>query len=674
MQLPYTVDAVLAILQLAAAGALLFVVVPWLVFDPHSTRPFGPRLFDHVAVGVVAAGLLVPVLSALRVLDGVSLMVSVAVLALAAARRRGVAVRTALVAAWRRAGTTLLDRFEGSGRRRVPKLTWPRLDPGPGRRAVLAGGLALGAVIAWLALGDAVAHPGPDVPGHGARVLRIENLGLRRPFADGVHHMGIESVLGAIGRVVTIDTPMLVRLAPGLALVALAGGVVWSGWRITGRGGAGLVGGAVVALATQAPWWPLGTPTADVLTIAGAAAFVAPAIAVAIEGRAAYLGVTVAAAALLHPLVGGVVAVAIVAGWAVAAAMGEGRRWRIPVAAVAGAATGWLPILLGLAMGEPWNDGPFGVEAALGPAFHGITGLPPDLQRPHLLLIAALVAALLLVLAPGRVGTRPRASILGGALVVLVVLVQPYRVGVVDPLAPSVAAMAASPAIALAVAALARAVSRRPAVLLAMAAAIALASLPLPDAIERYERADQIAARVRDIGAANSPFRWTVVAEPAALTLVPSDGFFVDAPTFLASYDPTTWRFDPGHPELALPTRHVYVFVPTGVAETPVANQTVSSDALLGFDDLTSGAGAGTSARALAEWVERYRLLHDDIRVAWSDDDLVVFHIERSEDEEREIIRAFELEREAERDGATRCRAVGDFLLFPTPRSFEVCA
>ncbi|HEX4905839.1 MAG TPA: hypothetical protein VFU93_10330 [Acidimicrobiales bacterium] len=680
MPFSYPIDATLAAIQLTLGAVLLFVVMPWLVFAPHTRHPFGRRMPEHAAAGVVVAGLLVPALAMLRLLDAVSLLASVGLLGVVAARRRGVEVRRGLRRTWRRMASVALDRFE-SGRPSITRPSWRRLDPGPGRRAVLAGGIALGGLVVWQSIAEALVHAGPDLPGHGVRVLRLERLALRDAFADGVHHSGLESVLSAIGRVVTVDTPLLVRLAPGLVSIALVAGVVWSGWRLTDRAAAGLVSGAVVALAGRAAWWPIDqAPSSDALAVSAACAFAAPALAVAVDvwrGRTSVpaIGVVLAAASLLHPVIGALLALAIIVGWVVAAAIGPRTLSSVPLAAAIGAAVGWLPIVAGLAVGEPWNAGPFGIEAALGPAFRAVTGVPPDVDRPHLLLLGALVAAFVVVVVPHRLhSTGSGLRIFGGAVIALVAALQLYRIGVDDPTAPGVAGAAGTAALALVAAVVVTAASDRTVVLLGVAALVGAASLPLPNAIDDEARRDEIASRIRTIDSTSAPLRWTVVAEPAALTLVPEGGFFIDAGTFLDSYDAAAWRFDPERPSLSVPTRHVYLFVSTAAADDTVANETGGATDILGFDDLTSGGAAGDESSALAAWVAEYDEGHDDLRVAYRDDDLTVFHIERSREEEERATRLAERRREERRRTATRCRATGDHLVFPTPRAFEECS
>lgn len=669
----YFLDAATAVAQVVVVGAVLFVVVPWLALEPRSRRPFGPRLTDHAAAAVVAVGLLVPLLSLLDLFDGASLAAAVAAIALAAAHRRGDRPREALRRVWRRATAAALDLAEGARARRRRVEPWRAVAAWTGgRRMVLLGAVALAAVVLWVELAEAVVHAGPDLAGHGVRVQRLNALALNRPFGDGVHHLGIESVLAALRRVVSVDAPLLVRLAPGLEGVALVVGVVWAGWRVTDRAAAGLVGGAFVALAAHAPWWPLAREaTSDTLAIGAAAVFVAPALAAAFDARRGRSGpwpvaLHVAAVALLHPLVGALVAGALLAGWLVTSAVDRSADRRLALGIVVGAGTGWLPIGLGLAAGEPLTRGPFGIEAAIGPAFREITRLPPDVGRPHLLLVAALAVAVLGVVR----GPAPM-RLLGGAALVLVTAVQPYRLGIDDPLAPGIGAIVATGALGLGVAAVVRLLPLRPVALVTIAVAIALASLPLPDAVSARERKDDLAGRIREIDRRHPPFGWTVVAEPAALTQVPADGFFVDGPTFVDRYDPVAWRYDPEQPDLSLPTRHVYVFVPL-TEGAAVVNETAGEAAALGFDDLSAGSTVVGTA-ALARWIRTYQQVHDDVRVAWRDDHFVVYQITRSREEEDVANDAAQVAREERREAATRCRAVGDFLLFPTPEAFEVC-
>jgi hypothetical protein len=670
---PYTLDALAAVVQLVVGAAVLFVVVPWVVLDPRSRRPFGPRMTDHAAAGVLVVGVLVPVLSVVGVFDGVALVAVVVALAAIAARLRGEHPTEVVRGAWRRAATLALDVAEGVRSRRIQG---PRGALDATRTwqwwVQLAAGAALLGTVAWLVLGDALVHAGPDLAGHGVRVLRLDALALHRPFADGVHHLGVESVLSAISRIVAVDTPLLVRLTPGLEALALVVGVVWSGWRVTGRFAAGLVGGAFVGLAASSPWWPLERePSVDVLGVSAAVVFVAPALAAAHAARAGrgatlYVGVNVGAIALLHPLIGALLAVALLIGWIVTSAIDRTVDWRFPLATVGGAAIGWVPILFGLAAGEPLARGSFSIEAGLGPAFREIARLPPVIDRPHLLLVVALVLAVAAVVR-GPAPTRLVAS----AIIVLVVAVEPYRIGLDDPLAPGIDAVVVAAALGLGAAILAGLLPRGPLVAVAVAFAVGVVSLPLPDALSDRERKDVLAERIREIEDRHAPFGWTVVAEPAALTQVPADGFFVDATSFVERYDPAAWEYDPDRPDLAVPTRHVYVFVPLDAGED-VANETAGDQATEGFDDLSAGS-AFAGGEELADWMRAYAVAHGSPKVAWIDDDFVVYHLERSREEQERADEQAELEREERREGATRCRTVGDDLLFPTPKPFQEC-
>ena len=62
--------------------------------------------------------------------------------------------------------------------------------------------------------------------------------------------------------------------------------------------------------------------------------------------------------------------------------------------------------------------------------------------------------------------------------------------------------------------------------------------------------------------------------------------------------------------------------------------------------------------------------LRKERRIVFED---VVFHIERSIEEEERATRAAEIAREERRQTAQHCRAVGDDLIFPTPHEFEDC-
>jgi hypothetical protein len=129
---------------------------------------------------------------------------------------------------------------------------------------------------------------------------------------------------------------------------------------------------------------------------------------------------------------------------------------------------------------------------------------------------------------------------------------------------------------------------------------------------------------------------WTVVEEPATIVQVATRGFYFPAETFPDAYPPRRWRFDPRRPEVALPTRHVFIFVRGGA---PVVG----------------APKRGTAAR-LRGWVEEYRRRHKDMTVYRRAPGLTVFHIERSLALERRVLDRVARERLEEARRVERAR------------------
>ncbi|RME83747.1 MAG: hypothetical protein D6775_07320, partial [Caldilineae bacterium] len=126
-------------------------------------------------------------------------------------------------------------------------------------------------------------------------------------------------------------------------------------------------------------------------------------------------------------------------------------------------------------------------------------------------------------------------------------------------------------------------------------------------------------------------YSWTVVGYQEALPQVLGRGYFLSWEEFLRRYDPVEYRFDPRAPELAVPTRYVFILTERRI--------------FVGPED----TAVDTLKRAelqvqLQEWVERYQQFHDDMSVYYEDPSAVVYQIYRSPEVERKIIEEYERE------------------------------
>ncbi len=536
-----------------------------------------------------------------------------------------------------------------TGSSRVP-LILGRRALGARPRGVEAGWLLLGVAVltvsAWLRLRDAFAHPATTQADHFLHLdwLR-ELLADEQLWPDGFYPQGSTALMGVLQRFTALDETLLVRLMPGMAACALVVTVGWAARRMTGSSAATVTAVALYGIGAFGELLPFPWPLSeDVLAVEVALVALLPALVLANEAAAGRPGarrsafLAVAAAGLVHPVMGALalagVAIVSVAYW-VRPYVRSRTPAQVLAVALGGGMVAAIPPGLALVAGEPPP------ERIVDDGFIAPRGFPvPPMDVPLGALPALALASLLLLVAPpwGRGATAgPRAL----ALVCLaaLALVVPSRLGLPEVVDPAQAGRAASLVGALVagllVQRLASGVSwvlaragrwtpapRRGAVAGLAATALLVGGVAAAGARDvragRRLQPDAVVAALYAIKRDFPDRTWTVVEEPATIVQVATRGFYFPAETFPDAYPPRRWRFDPRRPELALPTRHVFIFVRGGA---PVAG----------------APRAGTAAR-LRAWVGEYRRLHRDMTVYRRAPGLTVFHIERSLEVERRVL------------------------------------
>jgi hypothetical protein len=659
----YGASAALATVRVLVAGFVVLVVVPWVLFG-RRRRLLG-RSPEHVVGGVVLWSVLVPVLAATKLLDLFSL--TAAVVAIAVVQRRG-RVRSTLRAAWTAGVEGVLRVAEGGWTR--PRV---RLRVVRGRRAVeAAGALVLVGLTAVLHLRDAFAHPGDDTVAAAQHIIDLNGLAVRDLWPNGVRPVGIPAVLTAVGRLASVDTVLLVRLATPLAAVGTVAALLWAGRRLGGRPSAGLLAAGAGVLAVG-PTWPLvASQPSDGLAVGVAACLTV--IVVALVGerlhvpRARLLPVWAAATALafVAPFVGAAVLAAAVLAWLVHRLTDHGpfAPPRFVLGMVAGVGVAVASVPLGVLAGHPLYRGAGDLASRLGDTLRSGT-LPPDPPDigPVVVVVGVFLTALVLLL-PRRVLDRPPAARAAAVMALAVaMLAMPVRFGLPTLLLPAVAATVAAPLLALASALAVDAVLGRLAPsfrLAAVSVAVAVALVvggPLTPAVAERRQPDDVERVLYDIKDTRRPYDWTVVDRPATLRDVTGHGFFLPIDRFVQDFDPVAWRFDPDHRDLAVPSRSVFLFLRRDdLRRTPVDLSDAGPAAAsvdLGIED----------ARALRTWIRRYESAHGTPRVVHDDRGLLVLEIRRTKAED-----------ELFRRGGRACQPTpAPDLILPTPKEFERC-
>jgi hypothetical protein len=151
--------------------------------------------------------------------------------------------------------------------------------------------------------------------------------------------------------------------------------------------------------------------------------------------------------------------------------------------------------------------------------------------------------------------------------------------------------------------------------------ALWLARVPAPaslrDQLLNYSGYGTASLAVVEIAHKYEPYTWTLVSYGQEYPMVLGRGFHITASEFLN-------RYDPGMPELAVPTRYVFVLT----ERVPHRFEVL---------DWRSRFRRGEIERRLETWCQLYQATHDDIRLFRDDGNVQVFQITRSQAEANRI-------------------------------------
>ncbi len=619
---------------------VVLVVVPRRLFRPPSGQRAPEALADGVRM-LVAIALTSWVLVLLHLFDLFSLIGSLGLLLLGRTFVRSqLSPRELARAAWRRAVRSTLHLIDGGTAagatarlvgRQLLDAVWDRRPRGGAARWAAAEA-AVVAVAVGSRMVDVLLHPAPTQPGEFVQHVTGIAAVADRQFPTGA--IGADLILGALSRMVTVDIPILVRVA-GPVLAGILTLTVMRAARQAGsdRWAAVLAGLAVasVGIASWAP--PETTPPLQVqmlliIAVAGCSTLHRAATDTTAQRRHTY---AVGLCGLLGAFVTPALGLVLVAGWAAACVV----HWamRIPSAirrrnlAIA-AMTGWM---IGTV--------PIAVAGTLGGGATPFFGEPSTL--PSWFATAAAAAALVAILvAPGRndadrlsVGDVDRAVTPTATLVVAFFVsaemfsADSLEVAAAAPLLVPLGAVSAAIAMTLTTRWMRQRVPPDPAGRFAREARFGMAGLAIAAlGVATFQlqlvdpgprlHSDVLAETLFDIRSGFPANSWTVVSEESALPVVEGRGFWLSDATFADTYDPTRWQFDPRAPELAVPSRHTFIVVPT--ADT--------------------GSSGATRRSELVDWIDDYRRTHDDMTL-WADrGDTQVWHIDRPPARDEELL------------------------------------
>jgi len=152
-------------------------------------------------------------------------------------------------------------------------------------------------------------------------------------------------------------------------------------------------------------------------------------------------------------------------------------------------------------------------------------------------------------------------------------------------------------------------------------AAVWLARVPAPaslrDQLLNYSGYGTASLAVVEIAHKYEPYTWTLVSYGQEYPMVLGRGFHITASEFLE-------RYDPAMPELAVPTRYIFLLT----ERVPHRFEVL---------DWRSRFRRGEIERRLETWCQLYQATHDDIRLFRDDGNVQVFQISRSQAEANRI-------------------------------------
>jgi hypothetical protein len=489
---------------------------------------------------------------------------------------------------------------------------------------------------------------------------------------------GVDLLLGAFARFVTVDPTMLVHLAPAVVASVLVATVIACLRRWNVSRGPTLIASVAVALAGVASWFPpLGGIDPFGIEVAMAVAlpalvFASEAIANGLPGlgsageRRRLAAASVGLAAFLHPAAGAAMFVGLVLGVVVSWAMSQrdpAPPARLVVWVTAGGIVGLVPIAL-----AGWTRGdvtaPF--RAVLAEVGSGAVGTSPASAPSWLVLVLASVALALLLAPdlPAQLRRRPdddppatvdpsdhtriAQRLVATSCLTIAALAVPERFGlpvmfrssdvvrVLIPIGGLALAFALDEVLRLITSARQRSTGTGLPKWAEFAAAsvtvLALFGSSLPMELESGGarlQPDAVANALFEIKTSFPENSWTVVADDASLPQVTGKGFFLPVGSFAETYRPETWRFDPRAPELAVPSRHTFiVLAPPADGDDPASTPDPRPE--------------------LEAWLKRYGATHDDLSLFFEEDGVAVWHIDRPPSEDKKVLDEIaQLEREA---------------------------
>jgi len=661
----YQAQAVTTILKLLAWFAALFVLLPRLLFPQPEEIGGGERFFANLARMVLVTAVVVQGLVLLHLFDFFSLVASYFAVWLGlTSLRRGHFPLPEFEQAVTFIEAMVIDLLEGNifpfrtrlialeKRLRQRVLTWEI------ERDAWAWGMVLSLVLlisAGLRLAGVPARAAPGDPGTYLHMAWTRLLVSNTIWPNGVYPEGAHSWVQTVAQFARVDEMLLVRTVGGLVGLLLTLAVYLSlRWAGSQRGVAvattSLYGMFIYAGILPAEAWR----QQELHPYEFGLVFLLPALMFGTD----FLGAprrrtllrtveSLAAAFILHP-VAGLMGVIGLSSTLLVRLMRKQRakglvRWTISAVGMA-TLLGNLFLLLGHASGRPRHRGMLDIVV------HFFTPKKPDpLWQP--LMMGLFLLGLGLLLSPSR---SPRTLFRRGLglcvwfLLALFAgyptLFSPDKVGIALSLVAVVAlGLQLDMVITFVLSALRRlgtrlgSVDLKPSVGLAAGlVALAIAGMtvispPLradPGPPQEPESLARVLYRIKNEHLA---YTWTVVGYREVLPQVLGRGYFISWEEFLSRYDPVKYRFDPRTPELAIPTRYVFILVEKRVFVGP------------------NDTAADTLKRAqiqldLMDWVARYQQHHDDMSVYYEDASAAVYQIYRSPEVERRIIEEYERE------------------------------
>ncbi|MFQ5343686.1 MAG: hypothetical protein ACE5F6_19260, partial [Anaerolineae bacterium] len=625
----YHNQALIVILKLVSWFGILFVLLPGWLFPRPEAAGGGVRFFANLARMVLATAIIVQGLVLLHLFDFFSLLASYLALGLGTASlQRGRLPITELQQGTTRLEVTIIDMMEGNlpyhiwlsrHRERIQRWAASRQPD----RDALAWWTVLGMVLlisAGLRLAGVPARAAPGDPGSYLHAAWTRLLVSNTIWPGGAYPMGTHAWIEAIAQFARVDEALLVRMAGGLAGLLLTLTVYvtvrWAG----GRRGPAVVATALYGMFIFSGVLPAGAWRQQELhPFELGLVFLLPSLMFCAEflntpRRPVLLlaSESLAAGFILHPVAGLFGLVGLLAVLVVHALSRRGAVRRIAWAVAAGGAAtllGNLFLVLACLLGRPRHQGVLDILAAFftpgrpTPVWHsliwglaalgaGLVLAPPG-RRAHLKRSVGLLLWLLLALFVGvpaglspDIAGIPLSLLAAVALGVELDIVVTLMITSARRLMGRVGALRLHPSVGLTAGLVALAIAGMTVISPPLRADPGLPSEPESFARTLYRIKDEHLA-----------YTWTVVGYPEVLPQVLGRGYYFPWGVFLEKYDPVQYRFDPRNPDLAIPTRYVFIMVEKQV--------------FVGPNDLAADTLQRAKYQvALQDWVARYQEHH----------------------------------------------------------------